>query len=94
MTNRKSKKWKPPLGLPLPVVRRVSIKKLVPIEEVVYDCVCWACGAPFTSKRPDARYDSDACRSKAYRERVKARRAILEMQENGEGIFQSPLYSS
>lgn len=92
MTKQKSKKWKPPLDLPLPVVRRVTVKKLVPVHVIVYDCICWECGAPFTSKRPDARYDSHACRSKAYRRRQRERKAFIRMQHEAEGIFASPLY--
>lgn len=94
MTTRKKGRGKPSPRAECPVPRRTTIKRLVPVHEIVYDCECWQCGAPFTSKRPDARYDSAACRSKAYRERVKNRRALLDMQASGDGIFRSPLYSS
>lgn len=94
MTQRKKGRGKETPRAEHPAPRRTTIKRLVPVHEVVYDCECWQCHAPFTSKRPDARYDSHACRSKAYRERLKDRRALLDMQANGEGIFDSPLYTS
>jgi hypothetical protein len=75
-----------------PQPRKTSIVRLVPVHAVQYECVCWECGAPFTARRPDAKYDSHACREKAYRERKKARAAIRAMQEAGEPIFASPLY--
>jgi len=38
---------------------------------------CGSCGREFFSQRPEARYCRAACRQKAYRQRVRARRARL-----------------
>ncbi|MBM4017152.1 MAG: hypothetical protein FJ288_02300 [Planctomycetes bacterium] len=38
---------------------------------------CLACGREFFTSRPEARYCRAACRQRAYRQRLRARRATL-----------------
>lgn len=40
-----------------------------------YRRLCRACGEPFYTPRPEARYCRHACRQRAYRQRRRARRA-------------------
>ena len=80
------------VNLPVPIARKRELVRLVPVHAVEYDCVCWDCGAPFTSKRPDARYDSGACRARAYRKRKRERERMARAAREMVGIFADPLY--
>jgi hypothetical protein len=53
----------------LPVVRRISWESEDPIEPQ-RTATCTICGTPYQPRRSDSRYCTDACRQRAYRERL------------------------
>jgi hypothetical protein len=46
-----------------------------------YRRVCLSCGHPFFAIRPEARHCRAACRQRAYRRRLRARRVVLALFE-------------
>jgi len=43
----------------------------------VHRCQCQACGGVFFTRRPESCYCCAACRQRAYRQRVRARRVTM-----------------